>query len=448
MTSKNIKVFAALVAGTVATAGSWSVAGAATLEEAVGLAISTNPRVGVVSYDRQAVQYELRQGVALFYPQVDLEADTGPEWTKNNTTDGQGYNNGRWLWANSATLTLSQLIFDGHFASNEVAKQEARVSSAAYRVSEAAEFVGLDAVEAYLEVMRQRDRLLNAEQNVLTHQNTLGDVQLRAQAGGGNVADVRQAEARLASSESALTQIRGALNDAEYRYINVVGVAPDTLMAPTVPYDMLPASLEDSVAAAMSNSPTVAFARADVAAAAAEAAQQTAAYWPDVRLQLQGAAANNDDGSDQSAYNASAFVVVKWNLYRGGADTARVKEFKHRLAESTEQMLINERQVAEDARVSWNGIQTARQSVEILKREVDANLSTRDIYNQQFDIGQRGLLDLLDADNELFLSRDSLITATYAEMFAAYRLLATTGMLVEALGLQEPATAMQMTADE
>jgi adhesin transport system outer membrane protein len=447
MTSKNIKVFAALVAGTVATAGTLSVAGAASLEEAVGLAISTNPRVGVVSYDRQAVDYELRQGVALYYPQIDLEASTGADWNDNNTTQGLGFNNGRTLWANSATLTLSQLIFDGNFASNEVEKQEARVSSAAYRVSEAAEFVGLDAVEVYLEVMRQRDRLLNAEQNVSTHQSTLADVNLRAQAGGGNVADVRQAEARLASAESALTQIRGDLNDAEYRYINIVGMAPDSLSAPTVPYDMLPASLDDSVSAAIANSPTVAFSRADVAAAAAEAAQQTAAYWPDVRLELQGNASDNDDGSTNDAYNASALVVMRWNIYRGGADTARVKEFKHRLAEATEQLLINERQVAEDARVSWNAIQTARQSVEILKREVDANQSTRDIYRQQFDIGQRGLLDLLDSDNELFLSRDSLITATYAEMFAAYRLLATTGMLVESLGLSEPETAMQMSSE-
>src|SRR5690606_6647501 len=150
-------------------------------------------------------------------------------------------------------------------------------------------------------------------------------------------------------------------------------------------------------------------------------------------------------GNTDTTYNASALVVMRWNIYRGGADTARVKEFKHRLAEATEQLLINERQVAEDARVSWNAIQTARQSVEILKREVAANASTRDVYHQQFDIGQRGLLDLLDSDNELFLSRDSLITATYAEMFAAYRLLATTGMLVESLGLQEPETAMQMT---
>ena len=84
--------------------------------------------------------------------------------------------------------------------------------------------------------------------------------------------------------------------------------------------------------------------------------------------------------------NLSAIIG---NLYRGGADSARVREFKHRLAEATDQLLINERQVAEDARVSWNAIQTARQSVEILKREVDANLSTRDVYNQQFDIGPK-----------------------------------------------------------
>lgn len=445
MTSKNIKIFATLAAGVVAAAGSWSVANAASLEEAVNLAITTNPRVGVVSYDRQAVEYELRQGEALFYPQIDLEASTGADWNDNTTTSSCCGSDGRTLWRSSGTLTLSQLIFDGNFAANEVERQEARVSSAAYRVSEAAEFVGLDAVEAYLEVMRQRDRLLNAEQNVAVHRSTLGDVNTRSQGGGGNVADVRQAEARLASAESALTQIRGDLNDAEYRYINVVGIAPDSLSAPTVPYDMLPASLDDAVAAAISNSPTVQFSRADVAAAAAEAAQQTAAYWPDVRLELQGNATDNDAGNTDTTYNASALVVMRWNIYRGGADTARVKEFKHRLAEATEQLLINERQVAEDARVSWNAIQTARQSVEILKREVSANASTRDVYHQQFDIGQRGLLDLLDSDNELFLSRDSLITATYAEMFAAYRLLATTGMLVESLGLQEPETAMQMT---
>ena len=51
----------------------------------------------------------------------------------------------------------------------------------------------------------------------------------------------------------------------------------------------------------------------------------------------------------------------------------------------------------------------------------------------------------MDADNELFLSRDSLVTATYAEMFASYRLLATMGVLTKALGVQMPQEASLAT---
>jgi adhesin transport system outer membrane protein len=63
------------------------------------------------------------------------------------------------------------------------------------------------------------------------------------------------------------------------------------------------------------------------------------------------------------------------------------------------------------------------------------------VYRQQFDIGQRGLLDLLDSDNELFLARDSLVTARYAEIFALYRLLATAGMLLDTLEVPAPEAA-------
>ena len=96
---------------------------AMTVEEAAQLAVSTNPRVGVVSNDRRAVDMELRQGEALYYPQVDLRLDTGPEFSENATTDAAGDDNGRLRHRTDATLTVSQLIFDGHFADSEVARQ-------------------------------------------------------------------------------------------------------------------------------------------------------------------------------------------------------------------------------------------------------------------------------------------------------------------------------------
>ncbi|MEX1204942.1 MAG: TolC family outer membrane protein, partial [Dongiaceae bacterium] len=332
------------------------------------------------------------------------------------------------------------------FASSEVQRQRARVRSAAYRVGETAEFVGLDAVEGFLEVLRHRARVDIAEQNVQVHRDILASVQRRADIGGGGIGDVRQAEARQAAARSALVQTQGDLRDAEALFIRVVGQAPESLSDPTVPAGMLPTDSEQAVAAAVENSPTIAFARADVETAEADVRQQEASLYPDFRAELGGTVVDNVDGRTDTEYDATAMLVMRWNLYRGGADAARVREFKHRLAEANDTQRISERNVSENARVSWNAMQVAKANVVVLNENVEANQRTREIYRQQFDIGQRGLLDLLDSENELFLSRENLVTARYAELFANYRLLATSGALVKSLGLAAPEAA-QLPAD-
>lgn len=427
--------------------GAVSPAQAMSLQEAVSLAISTNPEVGEVSNDRRAIDQELRQGRALYYPQIDLRIASGVEDSNNSTTNSDNNRgNSRLLWRKEASATLSQLLFDGFFADSEVERQTSRVKSAAHRVQESAEFVGLDAVEAFLEVQRQRERTELAEGNVGVHRQRLGQVQQRAQAGGGNIADVRQAEARLANAESGLVQTQGNLRDAEALFIRVVGQAPETLDEAAIPGE-LPADVEAAVGTALENSPTVAFARQDVRTAEADVKQQEASLFPDIRLEVSASANDDVDGRTDDEYDASALVVFRYNLYRGGADTARIREFKWRLAEAIDAMHTNERRVSEDARVSWNAIETSSSNVTILGQEVVANERTRDVYKQQFEIGQRGLLDLLDADNELYLASDSLITARYAEVFANYRLLSTMGALQKTLGITPLDSATQL-ADE
>jgi outer membrane protein, adhesin transport system len=433
--------------------GAAAPAGAMSLQEAVSMAISTNPSVGQVSNDRRAIDQELRQGRALYYPQIDLRAATGVEYSNNantrsdiNTTPGE--NPTRTLWRKEGSLTLSQLIFDGFFAESEVERQTSRVKSAAYRVQESSEFTGLDAVEAYLDTQRHRERVKLAENNVSVHRSRLGQVQQRAQAGGGNIADVRQAEARLATAESALVETQGNLKDAESNFIKVVGQAPDTLDDVAIPADALPADVDTAVGRAVESSPTVAFARQDVKTAEADVKQQEASLYPDIRLELSGTADDNVDGQKQHEFGASALVVLRYNLYRGGADTARIREFKWRLAEAIDAMHTNERKVSDDARVSWTAIETSHANVEILTRNVQASSRTVAVYKQQFEIGQRGLLDLLDADNELYLASDNLITARYAEIFANFRLLATIGSLQATLGITPLDSATQLKSED
>lgn len=141
---------------------------------------------------------------------------------------------------------------------------------------------------------------------------------------------------------------------------------------------------------------------------------------------------------------------MDYNLYRGGADVARSKEFKEHINEQLEQLRQQERAVEEDVRVSWADRQTQQEGVANLEKQVEANQQTVDVYQQQFDIGQRGLLDLLDAANDLFNSKDSLITARVFETFANYRILGAQGELVQYVGAVMPVegTPAEITYNE
>ncbi len=430
---------AALVVGWAAAAGATS------LKEAVELTIGSNPEVGAVSNNRLAVDEELTQARALYYPQIDLRTESGGQFSENSTTDGLGYDNGRILSHSEETLTLSQLIFDGFFADSEVERQKGRVDSAAYRVAETTEFVGLDAVESFLDVQRHRERVRIAEDNVATHEDTLKQVQLRLEAGAGNLADVRQAETRLSAARSATVRVQGDLLNAGAFYQRVVGQVPDALDPVAAPEDLLPESVDQAVGSALETSPTVALSRADVIAAEQDVVQQEASYYPDLRLHLSGQHFHNPSGRTANDFDGRAQVVIRWNLYRGGADSARVREFKHRLSEARDRVRISERQVSEDVRVSWNAVETTRANVQILEGQVQSSAQTRAVYADQFRIGQRGLLDLLDADNELYLSRDELVTANYAYVFAVHRLLSAQGRLAAAVGAARPETATPLS---
>jgi adhesin transport system outer membrane protein len=441
----SLLVSTALVAG-VSLSGA---ASALTLQEAVGLVITTNPEVGETVKDRRAIDFELRQARALYYPQIDVRLDAGIDFSENETTDtsndrtNQGvHDHGRWLYGRrDAQVTLQQRIFDGFEASSEVERQQHRIESAGHRIQDQGQVSALDATQSYLDVLRHTERVANAEQNVTAHEDTLGLVQRRAELGGGNVADVRQAEARLATARTSLEEIQGDLRDARAVFQRVVGVEPQDLEAVSFDGAMIAASEEESIARSLQTNPKVLLAQADVKVATSEIDKEAAPLYPRLDLEVIGNNNRHNNGKEDTTYSATFLLVARYNLYRGGADLARVREFKWRKAEAQERLRTQERAVAEDVRLSWSARDTQKNRVATLLDQVEANQNTRDVYAQQFDIGQRSLLDLLDATNELFLSKNDLITAQYEELFANYRILASQGELVQALGVAMPQEA-------
>ena len=418
---------------------------AMSLKDAISLVITTNPDVGVVVKDRRAIDYELRQAWGLYYPQIDVRGDTGEEFSENDTTDhgsettNQGaHDNGRWLWRSDAQATLTQRIFDGFFAASEVGRQKARVKSAAERVQDQAEVSGLDATDQYLSIIRDRARLVNAEENIKKHEETLGLVQKRAELGGGNVADVSQAEARLATARSTYTDIQGELREDETKFLQIIGVPAGELDSVTLDASLVPENVDLSVARGLDVNPKVRLAKYDVERSDEDIRQQESSLYPQLNFESIASTNHHNNGREDTTYNAQFLLVLRYNIYRGGADIARVKEFKERRSEALETLRAAEREVEQEVRSSWATRQTQRERIETLEQQVAANQQTFDGYVQQFDIGQRGLLDVLDAANELFTSNDQLIFAKNEELFANYRILAAQGQLVESVGLSYP----------
>src|SRR5690606_9325804 len=418
---------------------------ATTIEESIQAALETNPEVGVVAADREAIEQELRQARALYLPSIDLRGAAGPEYTDSPQTRNRvNEDDTETLLRLESQLTLTQMLFDGFETQSEVQRQIARIDSASYRVQEAAEFIALDAVEAHLDVLRNQALVELARENVEQHRRILGQVRQLADRGAGSIGDVRQAEARLAEAQSSFALAEGNLRDAEAVYLAVVGTPPTDLEEGMAPVFALPESPDASAAVASVSSPTVQLANADVDVAQAELRGARAGYYPNLDLELGAAAGDNLDGLEGRDVSAQALLVLRYNLFRGGGDIAREREAFLRVKEARQNLRVAQRNAGQEARTAYHALITARARLDALRDGVEAQRATRDIYAQQFDLGQRGLLDLLDAENELFVSRSNLVTATYTEMFAVYRVLAVIGAMLDTLEIDRPPQAISI----
>lgn len=429
-----------LLLGSVALGLAGQPSAAASLTDTVRAALSANPEIGVVKADRRAVDQELRQARAGYLPSLDLRGGIGAEVANTPATRrrGPGSTNSTEQIRSEVQLKLSQMLFDGFATQSEVERQTSRVDSAAYRVQEAAEFIAVDAIEAHLDILRNQQIVALNRENVAAHERILRQVRSLERAGRADVADVQQTQARLANAQASLAQATGALADAVALYQRVVGREPDALTLEAPPVAGLPKDREAAAALASVQSPTVLIAAADVDVASAELRGSRAGYYPRLDAELTAESLRNADGTKGRDSAASAMLVLRYNLFRGGADVAREREAFHRLNEARAGLLKQRLKAEELARQSVNAYDTAKARVVAQRARVEAQRRTRDAYTTQFELGQRDLLDVLDAENELFLARVQLLTAEFTERFAVYKILGVVGNLLDTLNVARP----------
>ncbi len=423
--------------------GFLSAANGTTISEAVSQTIRSNPDVLIDANRKLSIDQAVKQAEGGYYPKIDFNLGYGSEWSKNITTRPRSGGDDSLIRRESG-LTLSQMIYDGSATSSEVDRQQARQSSASRKVMGTSEQIGLKAIEAYLNVLRRSELLKLAQANLEVHEKTFTQIKIRSEGGIGRKADLDQAQARLSLSQANVAAAEANLREANIGYNRVVGAMPDTLVKPEVAE--APATVDEALNVSLESNPILRSAMADIEAAQAQNRAAESLLKPRLHLEL-GTSFNNDlDGVHYKNNDAYAMLRMRYNLFNGGSDVAKISETTIQIQEATEVFHRTQRQVEESLRLSWNSMVTAQDRLPKLKATAEAAARTRDGYAQQFNLGQRTLLDLLDSENEVYIGRSNYLDAQYIDLFSRYRLMADMGKLLSSLGVEPREESKEVAA--
>ncbi len=403
--------------------------------QSVQKAIEGNPEVAAKFNAFRASNDEIDVASGNWRPHLDASAIGGKRTYENTQSvprDPRFYEGG-------VRLELSQLLWDGLATHHEVERLGHAKLERWFEFLDATEQFGMEAARAYYDVVRYRKLVALAEDNYIQHKVSFEQVQSRVNAGVGRGVDLEQVVARVALAESNLVTERANLHDVTERYVRLVGAVPpaDNVSAVSM-VKQLPASEQEAMRIAALQSPSVAGAIEGLRGARAAVAARKSPFQPRIEARVRGAAGHNLDGVLYEKHDAAAEIAVTWNLFNGGSDSARERQYASLLTQAEnlrDKACVDARQTVA---VAFNDVKKLNEQLGYLDRNVVSIQKARDAYRQQFDIGQRSLLDLLNSENELYTAKRSYVLAEEDLATAIVRTYAGMGTLVASLGLKRP----------
>lgn len=405
---------------------------AQTLEQAISQTLTTNPEVKK-SYNSYLSFIEDNNSVyGNYLPSIDLDAGIGYEQinpVNDSSTD---------LTRKDATLSLTQLIWDGSSTINNMDRTKAESEAARLQLISLAETKALDVSQVYLDAVKATEILALSESNLAIHKKIYKDIKRRATSGIGSTADVSQIEARIARAHGNLLAAQNNLFDTHTVFTQIVGSRPQGLIYPRADANTLPLSLQDGLDRAYQYHPVLLTTQADIQAAKYQYAQSKSNNYPTFSLEAAQTWRDDAGGIEGSSDEFSAMIRMRYNLYNGGSDSALSEKSAYQLNMAKDLRDSAYRNVEKGFRLSWSALDLTLQQKEFLADHVDAASDTVVAYEKQYRIGKRTLLDLLNTENELFEARKSYLDAHYAEQFAKFRVLHATGTLLPSLLIDTP----------
>lgn len=401
-------------------------ASAETLKQAIAATYRNNPTIAAARAEQRALDETLPQARSLYKPTISGQLDATLQGSAN-VTSGLYRSESTDLY--TGTLTLSQPIYNGGATVATIAQAKANISSGQHALSNTTQNILLQAVQAFMSVLRDNAVVHLRERNIEVLRKELQSTRDRFDVGEVTRTDVAQSEARLAS---AIAQLQSAIATAEgskATYTQIIGHEPRGLRAPTGISSILPKSRSDALHKSYAEHPAILSAKNAVEAAEQNVKIQMANIKPSVNFIGSGSKTFNTDGTTTDSESISATIRATVPIYAGGANHSLIRQAKQQLSQ---QKLTRDASIAEvQAAVitAWNNLHASREQITAARSSVRAAEIAQNGVIEEVKVGQRTTLDLLNARQELLDARVNLVTAERDAVISAYSLLSAIGHL-------------------
>ena len=434
---KKLLLVAALAAGSFLSTGAG--ANAETLKGALAKAYEYNQDLNASRAQLRATDENVTQARSALRPFVSGSSSASA--SRSRTTRGDNLptvNEHR--QSIGAGIQINQTIFDGFQTPNNVAAAKAQVRAAQENLANSEQNTLLDAVTAYMNILRDRQIASLRRQNLAFLQEQVRAARARFDVGEGTRTDVAQAESQQALATALLNSALSQVASDEATYFNVVGTAPKNLAPASAPLKLVPRTVASAFSISQREHPAILATLAAVDAAAFQVKSAEGSLLPqlsatgsvDDTYGLDHTSPNNLPGvnvTTQNQVSASVGLQLTIPIYQGGRASSQVRQAKEVLGQRRIEVDGTRDQVRAAVATAWAQLQAARANISGYEAQVQAARLALNGVIEERNVGQRTTLDVLNAQADVISAQILLVGSQRDEVVAGYSLLSAMGRL-------------------
>ncbi len=411
------------------------------IEDAVQFTLNNNHAFKMAQDQYLAAKYDKRVAEGGFGPTVTFESIAEKSYTRGNTQNADGtytsFDGTLQETGIDSSLILAFSVWDGLGTQSLVDSAEARVNSQKYGLFATNTSLAFSTINAMIQIRLSEKLIELTKEAIVRYEELIALSGNRVAMGLDDIADISKAKSRLAQSRITLIDQEAALETAKNTLVRLTQLPKDVQIAPISSAEIRYRSTEEVMRKALEKNPSLAQAYTNVDIFTGNANYAKSTFSPQVDFQLIGNYNSEHEGTGSHTKQAQAYGTVNWNVFNSGADWANMKsnlasadEYREAFANAIDTMRL-------DVETQFTNLKAAKEQEKYWKESTEYNKKTLRLYIDQFTAGERTLLDVLDAERELYDSETEIVNNQSAAILVSYRLLSYSGELLANLGMSQ-----------